>query len=354
MTPAGELDELVEELGLGPDVERGRRLVEHQQARARLERVQRPRDRDPLPLAAGQVGAALVGAGQGGVEAGRQRVDGVGDARALGRTAQHGRLARRVHRADRDVVRGRQLVPDEVLEDHADLAAPRGDVEVGQVRAVHREAARGGLVQAGEQLDQRRLARAVDADDRRAQPRGQLQVQAVEHRAGCCPGRRSGRPRTGWPSVGRLRRDGQPGAGGGEPRLGVGHPRLELRERRDGLHPVLRLHVRLGVVLAERDRRDDRLDAERQRGQRDLAGRRGPGDGHEHGRADHQPDRRVDEVRHQVELTASGRDRVEHRRRRVAVLVGEPARPARRPASPWPPRVPSRPRAGTPTGGGTR
>ena len=42
-------------------------------------------------------------------------------------------------------------------------------------------------------------------------------------------------------------------------------------QRRDRLHPVLRLHVRLRVVLAERDRGDDRLDAERQSGERDLA-----------------------------------------------------------------------------------
>ena len=243
-----------------------------------------------------------------------QRVDGVGDARALGRAAQHGRLPRGVHGADRDVVRGRQLVPDEVLEDHADLAAPRGDVEVGQVGAVHREAARGGLVQPGQQLDQRRLARAVDADDRGAQPRRQLQVEPVEHRPAAA---RVGEVHVLEP---QRRLDGAPGGTGrpgprrAQPRLGRVHPLLELGQRRDGLHPVLRLHVRLRVVLAERDRGDDRLDAERQRGQRDLARGRGPRDRHQHRGADHQPDRRVDEVGHQVDLPAPGRDRVEHPR----------------------------------------
>jgi hypothetical protein len=51
------LREPVEDLGLHAGVDRGRGVVEHEQAGAA---DQRPRERDPLPLAAGERGAPLA------------------------------------------------------------------------------------------------------------------------------------------------------------------------------------------------------------------------------------------------------------------------------------------------------
>ena len=65
---AGELDERVEERGLGAHVERRGRLVEHEHRRSRLERVERPCDREALPLPAREVDPALVAAAQRRVE----------------------------------------------------------------------------------------------------------------------------------------------------------------------------------------------------------------------------------------------------------------------------------------------
>ena len=58
-------------------------------------------------------------------------------------------------------------------------------------------AAGGRVVEAGEQLDERGLARAVDADDRRAEPDRKLEVETVEHRAARSPDTRTTPPRSG-------------------------------------------------------------------------------------------------------------------------------------------------------------
>ena len=54
---ARQVEELVVEGGLGADVKLGGRLVQHQDAGARRRREQGARQPDPLPLAAGQLGA---------------------------------------------------------------------------------------------------------------------------------------------------------------------------------------------------------------------------------------------------------------------------------------------------------
>ena len=81
-----------------------------------LHRAQRARQRDALPLAAGEVGAAVVAARQHGVELGEIR-----RARRVERRAHDvvGRAGRR------DVVAQRQLEADEVLEHGGDARAPR-------------------------------------------------------------------------------------------------------------------------------------------------------------------------------------------------------------------------------------
>ena len=56
----------VEDLGLAPHVELGGRLVEQHHAGAEPDRAEGAGEGHPLPLAAGEVGATLVAAGQDG------------------------------------------------------------------------------------------------------------------------------------------------------------------------------------------------------------------------------------------------------------------------------------------------
>ena len=60
----------------------------------------------------------------------------------------------------------REIVADEILEDDAHVAAQRIEIVVAQVVAVEQDAAFVGIVEAGEQLHQRRLAGAVLAHQR--------------------------------------------------------------------------------------------------------------------------------------------------------------------------------------------
>ena len=63
------VDELVEEGGLGPNVQGRRGLVEDEDGGAALQSEQRPRDGESLPLAAGQLRAVFVLARQRRIEA---------------------------------------------------------------------------------------------------------------------------------------------------------------------------------------------------------------------------------------------------------------------------------------------
>src|SRR5205807_7573843 len=79
-----------------------------------------------------------------------------------------------------EVVGGRQLVVDEVLEHHRGSAPPLVDVDAGQVDAVGQDSAGGRLVQAGEQLDQRRLAGTVGTHDGQRPAGGDVEVEPGE------------------------------------------------------------------------------------------------------------------------------------------------------------------------------
>ena len=59
----GELQEAVVERGLGPDVQLGGGLVEHQHPGPPGHRVQRPGQGDALPLATGQINPGLISRG---------------------------------------------------------------------------------------------------------------------------------------------------------------------------------------------------------------------------------------------------------------------------------------------------
>ena len=82
--PARQLEEAVEQLGFGTDVEMRRGLVENEHRRASFDGVHRSRECDPLPLATGQVDAAEV--------ARERRVDALGQ--AVDRVTRHGLLDR--------------------------------------------------------------------------------------------------------------------------------------------------------------------------------------------------------------------------------------------------------------------
>jgi hypothetical protein len=84
--------------------------------------------------------------------------------------------------ADADGLARGQARAQVVLEDGRRTGPPRGRIDGGQVGPVDQDHALAGQVQAGEKLGQRRLARAVLADDRDRRTRRQVQVQALEDR----------------------------------------------------------------------------------------------------------------------------------------------------------------------------
>ena len=142
-------------------------------ARRPAHRAQRARERDALPLPAGEVGAARIAAREHGLEVGEVRGAGGGQRRA----------DRVVGRAGgRDVVAQRQLEADEVLEHRGDARAPGSRVERAQIDAVDLDRAGLRVVEPAQQLGERGLAGAVLTHDRQRRAGGDRQVEAVEHR----------------------------------------------------------------------------------------------------------------------------------------------------------------------------
>ena len=104
------------------------------------------------------------------------------------RWARSSRRGPQQHERKLDVLVDRQVRQDvERLEDEAELATPRqrapGVVERGEVRAVDFDTPRVGAVEAGDQVEQRGLARARLADDRDVFARSDPQAEPVEHGA---------------------------------------------------------------------------------------------------------------------------------------------------------------------------
>ena len=83
--------------------------------------------------------------------------------------------------SDRDIVARREVVAHEILEDDADAAAQVLDVVFAEVMTVEQYTALVRVVQAGQQLHQRGLARAVLADQRHDLPRPEREAQ-MAHR----------------------------------------------------------------------------------------------------------------------------------------------------------------------------
>src|SRR2546426_4137681 len=153
-----QLREPQEHLVLRPRVERRGGPVEDQNLP--IAHVSPPQ-RYLLPLAPRQVDAPVEPPAQhlvvAPLEAGGHRVRQT----APRRLAHPGLVAQRVHLAHADVLFQDEVVAHEVLEDHADVPAQAVQIVLPQVHAVEQDAPFIGVVQACEQLHERRLPRSV-------------------------------------------------------------------------------------------------------------------------------------------------------------------------------------------------
>ena len=241
-------------------VDRGRRVVEDEDARVG---EQRPGDRDALALAAGEREAALadarvVAVGQLGHEAGGLgALGGALDLRAGGVRAAVG-----------DVVVDGGAEQERVVGDHRDGAAQRGEVDLPHVGAVDAHRAGRDVVEAGEELHERRLAGARPAHEGHGRPRlhdevdvaqrGPGRLRVAEGDAGelhpAAPRRQRRRARRAHDPRRAVEQLEQPRARG---RRALGHPQrdAELAHRPDQ-HQQVRVE---GGEVAERERPGDDL-----------------------------------------------------------------------------------------------
>jgi hypothetical protein len=170
---AGQPRELAQYRALGARIQRRGRLVEDDDARIFQ---QRARDGDPLPLAAGEPHATLAHARV--IVLGQPFHELVELCRARGPYDVGAGGARS---AVRDVVRDRFVEQHRVLRHDADRLADAAPGDVAQVLAVDPNLAAGRLVQAKQQLRERRLARAAAAHDGDRRAGRSAERHAVEH-----------------------------------------------------------------------------------------------------------------------------------------------------------------------------
>ena len=138
-------------VGVGVDVERRERVVEQVD---RGSADHRPGDRQPLPLAAGEVDAALGHAHVQTVGVGGDERVGRRDAERLPHL-----VVGRVGLAVAQVLGDRAREEEAALGHQPDRRPQRIDVVVANVDAVHGDRARGDVEQPADQRDERRLAR---------------------------------------------------------------------------------------------------------------------------------------------------------------------------------------------------
>src|SRR5581483_2036281 len=256
---ARRLEKALEELRLGANVEVGRRLVEHEHRRAAVDGDERTGDRNALPLPAREIRAAGVRGRERRLETARERGEQIGATGALERTADRVVVVHELQRPEGDVLAQRQLVAAEVLEDRRHTALPGGSVELAQVGAVAGDPAAGRLVETGEQLHERGLAGAVQADDRERPARGNRQVEPGQHRPLAAGVRERDVLEAELPFGPASRIEAPGGITGGGDRL------LEHEQLAVVLAAVRGLDVRLGVPRGDGQHREARLENERQR-----------------------------------------------------------------------------------------
>ena len=121
-------------LGFGDGIQRAGRLIEDQDRRIFQ---QCPRDRQPLPLAAGQHAPALAGIG---VESALAALD---EFQCLGAGRRNPQLfIGRVRLADAQIVRDRTIEQQRFLEHHANISAQCGERQAADIHAVDPDEAR--------------------------------------------------------------------------------------------------------------------------------------------------------------------------------------------------------------------
>ena len=174
--PGGHRAVVQVELVLGDRVERGGRLVEHDDRRVLVERAGQ---HQALRFAARKLHAVLVDrAADVRFAAVRQRAAALEQA-GLFQRALHAGAVGAVRRL-RHVVRKRGFVNRKVLKHGGEKAVVVAPVVPADVRAVQQHGAFGRVVEAADQLDQRRFAGAVQADDRELFAGRHLQADVVQ------------------------------------------------------------------------------------------------------------------------------------------------------------------------------
>ena len=159
--------------GLALGVESARGLVEEQDRRV-LE--QGSRDGDPLALPAGQLDAPLADLGGVAALGGEDELVGVRRARRLLYL-----FVTRIQTPVADVLGERHAEELDVLRDERDGLADALDGHLAHVYAVDADGPAVGVVEAGNQVQQRRLARAARADEGDGLAGGNAQRDAVQH-----------------------------------------------------------------------------------------------------------------------------------------------------------------------------
>ncbi len=146
---------LDQHLALG--VERGRRLVEDQD---RGIPVDRARDRQPLSLAAGQPDPALPDQRREALGKLLDEFQRIGGASGFAQALEVGRGA------VRDVGRDRVVEQDHFLGHDPELRPQVGELELPQIDAVEQDRAGQRIVEARQEIDDRRLPAAGRPDQR--------------------------------------------------------------------------------------------------------------------------------------------------------------------------------------------
>ena len=212
----------------------------------------RPRDRDPLTLAARQRVSPLA---DHGVVPVRQLADEVVRVRRL-RRRDH-LLQRRLRQAVADVVQHRAVEQVRILEHHADLPAVVPGVELAHVHAVDPDRAARHVVETRDQVHDRRLAAARRPDEADQLTRLHVEAHAAQHLPHAVVGERHVLER--HPALHRL----EPHRLRRVPhlRLGVQHLEHPMRRRRRPVHRARHLADHL-------DRRHEHRRVEQERHER--------------------------------------------------------------------------------------
>src|SRR5262249_20787794 len=177
---AGELAEMLEYLGLRLCVHSGGRLIQHEDIGPGAH--EGPRQRDLLPLAAGELAAVAEPFAELRVVSGRQLGDEIACLTLDRGLAPALLVLEESLIASADVLPDLHLVARKILKDDTDALAQRALLPLGKVPAIEQDSSGGRRIKPRQQLDQCGLARAVLADEREAASRCQVQRDVLQCR----------------------------------------------------------------------------------------------------------------------------------------------------------------------------